>query len=131
MDKRAFIAAAQFANLELMKFIESVSLKGGKGIPTDWCQDASEAAAEGGYLEVLKWLCDIGWRDYSGRSFEILAKHGRTDQMKWLYKHGSVRMSETSMCFLVAGLENVDFLKWLHNNGHCTDFWIPELLNDG
>ncbi|GMF27497.1 unnamed protein product [Phytophthora lilii] len=79
------------------------------------CQDAVNAAATGGQLEILQWLLANDLGKCSTSTMDCAASHGHLDVAQWLDTNSSEGCTTKAMDGAAAN-EHFDVVKWLHAN---------------
>ena len=81
---------------------------------------ASEGAAAGGHLEILKWLKSEGF-PWDERACKRAAQHGHFEILKWLRSEGCPW--DASACSRAAAGGHLEVLRWLRSEGCPWDRW--------
>jgi hypothetical protein len=85
--------------------------------------DCCTLAAEGGHLEVLKWLHEhhAPWDEWTGMAAAGNGNKGHLDVLKWLRQHDCPW--DTLTCDCAASSGNLEVLRWAREHG-CP--WDPQ-----
>jgi hypothetical protein len=110
MDTNTFVEAAKCGNLEIMKLMKDL----GYSWEDDYSCSIFSAAAEGGNLDVMKWL-HASECPNSVWTFARAARRGNIENMDWLLSIGSPFDASTFETAIYFG--NYDVMEWcLANN---------------
>ncbi|KAG6624025.1 uncharacterized protein IUM83_02135 [Phytophthora cinnamomi] len=105
---RAMNLAAANGNLELVQWLHQVRHEASAS--------AAAKAAQGGFLDMLKWMDKHSLCKHQGVPVEDAAAGGHLKVVKWLHKSG-VGIATPRAMNAAAANGHLDVVKWLHRKG--------------
>jgi hypothetical protein len=121
------LEAARQGHFEIIRLLRTNHIEG--------CSDGVlSAAAEGGHLELVKWLCSqVGLvRGVTNNATDVAATNGHLDVVQWLHENTPERATTFAMDG-AASNGHLDVIQWLPNNQEqgCTSSAMDQAAASG